>query len=59
MNEVMESLKRQVEEKVELSRLRQKENVLEREQILDQMDSFHQEVRSRERETKVNEKENK
>lgn len=59
MNEVMESLKRQVEEKVELSRLRQKENVLEREQILDQMDSFHQEVRSRERESKVNEKENK
>ncbi|KOB52168.1 putative trichoplein, partial [Operophtera brumata] len=52
MNEVIKSLKRQLEEKIELSRLKQKENVLEREQILDQMDSFHQEVRSRERENK-------
>ncbi|KAG6446866.1 LOW QUALITY PROTEIN: trichoplein keratin filament-binding protein [Manduca sexta] len=53
MNEVMTTLRKQVEEKIEANRQRQKANVLEREKILEQMDSFHQEVRSRERETQL------
>ncbi|CAK1541600.1 unnamed protein product [Leptosia nina] len=49
MNEVVATLKRQVEEKIEMNIEQQRANVLEREQILEQMDSFHREVRSNER----------
>ncbi|XP_028176036.1 trichoplein keratin filament-binding protein-like isoform X2 [Ostrinia furnacalis] len=53
MNEVISTLRRQLEEKIEANRQQQKENVLEREKILEDMDGFHQEVRSRERETQL------
>ncbi|GBP74716.1 hypothetical protein EVAR_103550_1 [Eumeta japonica] len=51
MQEVLSALQHQVEEKIEMNRQRQKENVLEREQILNQVEDFHQEVRAKERET--------
>ncbi|XP_075984052.1 trichoplein keratin filament-binding protein isoform X2 [Anticarsia gemmatalis] len=53
MNEVVATLKRQVEEKIEINRQRQKANVLEREQILAQMENFHEEVKQNERETQL------
>ncbi|XP_045503655.1 trichoplein keratin filament-binding protein [Colias croceus] len=53
MQEVIATLKRQIEEKIEYNIQQQRENVLEREQILGQMDNFHQEVRARERETQL------
>ncbi|XP_049879634.1 trichoplein keratin filament-binding protein-like [Pectinophora gossypiella] len=53
MQEVLSALKRQVEDKIEASRQQQKANVLEREQILEQMDSYHQEVKAKERETQL------
>ncbi|XP_053617539.1 trichoplein keratin filament-binding protein-like [Plodia interpunctella] len=53
MQEVLSALKRQVEEKLELNIQKQKANVLEREKILEDMDSFHKEVRSKERETQL------
>ncbi|XP_059050674.1 trichoplein keratin filament-binding protein-like [Achroia grisella] len=53
MEDVLATLQKQVEEKIEANRLRQKANVLEREKILEQMDSFHQEVRSKEREAQL------
>ncbi|KAM3963829.1 trichoplein keratin filament-binding protein [Aphomia sociella] len=53
MEEVMSTLQRQVEEKIEANVQRQKANVLEREKILEQMDSFHQEVKAKERETQL------
>ncbi|XP_034827520.1 trichoplein keratin filament-binding protein-like [Maniola hyperantus] len=53
MKEVIDTLKRQVEDKLEANIQLQKANVLEREEILQQMDSFHQEVRARERETQL------
>ncbi|KAJ0173046.1 hypothetical protein K1T71_011222 [Dendrolimus kikuchii] len=53
MNDVILTLCRQVEEKIEANRMRQKANVLEREKILENMDTFHQEVRARERETQL------
>lgn len=53
MHEVISTLKRQVKEKIEANRQQQKANVLEREQILQQMEGFHDEVRARERETQV------
>lgn len=53
MADVLATLKRQVEANIEANRQRQKANVLEREKILEDMESFHQEVREKERETKV------
>ncbi|CAH0402778.1 unnamed protein product [Chilo suppressalis] len=53
MKEVISTLRRQLEEKIDANRMQQKANVLEREKIIDQMDSFHQEVRSKERETQL------
>ncbi|CAH0713787.1 unnamed protein product, partial [Brenthis ino] len=53
MKEVIKTLKKQVEEKIEANIRLQKENVLEREKILEQMDSFHQDVRAKERETQL------
>ncbi|XP_072934462.1 trichoplein keratin filament-binding protein-like [Epargyreus clarus] len=53
MAEVISTLKMQVEEKLEVNRQRQRANVLEREQIVEQMDSFHQAVRATERETQL------
>lgn len=53
MNDVVCTLKKQVEEKIEANKQKQKANVLEREQILGQMEGFHDEVRARERETQV------
>ncbi|CAB3246282.1 unnamed protein product [Arctia plantaginis] len=53
MNEVLSTLKRQVEEKIEANRKQQKANVLEREKILSQMENFHEEVRANERETQL------
>nr|XP_013189573.1 unnamed protein product [Amyelois transitella] len=53
MDEVLSALKRQVEEKLQMNIEKQKANVLEREKILEEMDSFHKEVRSRERETQL------
>ncbi|XP_026314278.1 trichoplein keratin filament-binding protein isoform X2 [Hyposmocoma kahamanoa] len=53
MNEVLSVLKRQIEEKIEINRQMQRENVLEREKIVDQMDNFHQEVKAKERETQL------
>ena len=53
MKEVIVTLKKQIEEKIEANIRLQKENVLEREKILEQMDSFHQEVQVKERETQV------
>ncbi|CAH1641185.1 unnamed protein product [Spodoptera littoralis] len=49
MSEVVATLKRQVEEKIEANRQKQKMNVLEREKILEQMEQFHQEVKANER----------
>lgn len=54
MKEVLSTLRRQVEEKIEANIQKQKANVLEREKILEDMDSYHQEVRANERETQVN-----
>ncbi|CAH2093835.1 unnamed protein product [Euphydryas editha] len=53
MKEVIETLRKQVEEKLEANIQMQKANVLEREKILEQMESFHQEVRTKERETQL------
>lgn len=53
MKEVVTTLKRQVEEKIEANRQTQKANVLEREKILAQMESFHNEVKTKERETQL------
>ncbi|KAL0818253.1 hypothetical protein ABMA28_008746 [Loxostege sticticalis] len=53
MKEVVSTLRRQLEEKIEANRQQQKANVLEREKILEDMDGFHQEVRARERETQL------
>ncbi|XP_026740572.1 trichoplein keratin filament-binding protein-like [Trichoplusia ni] len=53
MHDVISTLKRQVKEKIEANRQQQKANVLEREQILQQMEGFHDEVRARERETQL------
>ncbi|CAG5044326.1 unnamed protein product [Parnassius apollo] len=53
MNEVMSTLSRQVQEKIEAGRQLQRANVLEREKILQQMENFHHEVRARERETQL------
>ncbi|XP_023943868.2 trichoplein keratin filament-binding protein [Bicyclus anynana] len=53
MKEVLDALKRQVEDKIEANIQQQKANVLEREEILQQMDTYHQEVRARERETQL------
>ncbi|XP_046964420.1 trichoplein keratin filament-binding protein-like [Vanessa cardui] len=53
MQEVVEALKKQVEEKIEANIKMQKENVLEREKILEQMENFHQEVRTQERDTQL------
>ncbi|KAJ2942862.1 hypothetical protein O0L34_g15052 [Tuta absoluta] len=53
MQEVLSTLQRQVEEKIEASREQQRQNVLEREQILEHMDSFQQQVRARERDTQL------
>ncbi|KAJ8712992.1 hypothetical protein PYW08_008296 [Mythimna loreyi] len=49
MKDVISTLKRQVEEKIEANRQKQKANVLEREKILQQMEGFHEEVRANER----------
>lgn len=53
MSEVISTLRSQVEEKIEANIQKQRANVLEREKILEQMDSFHQEVRAKERETQL------
>ncbi|XP_004928902.1 trichoplein keratin filament-binding protein [Bombyx mori] len=53
MSEVILTLRSQVEEKIEANIQKQRANVLEREKILEQMDSFHQEVRAKERETQL------
>ncbi|KAI8442246.1 hypothetical protein MSG28_005817 [Choristoneura fumiferana] len=53
VEEVLSTLRRQVEDKVEASRRQQRANVAEREQILEQMESFHREVSSRERDTQL------
>lgn len=54
MKEVIATLKKQVEEKIQLNIEQQRANVLERQKILEEMDSFHQEVRSREKDSQVN-----
>ncbi|XP_045486973.1 trichoplein keratin filament-binding protein isoform X1 [Pieris rapae] len=53
MKEVIATLKKQVEEKIQLNIEQQRANVLDREKILEHMDSFQQEVRSRERDTQL------
>ncbi|CAG9791413.1 unnamed protein product [Diatraea saccharalis] len=53
MKEVISTLNRQLKEKIEANRSQQKANVLEREKIIEQMESFHQEVRSNERENQL------
>ncbi|VVC95892.1 unnamed protein product, partial [Leptidea sinapis] len=52
MNEVILTLRKQVEEKLEQNIQQQRENVLEREKIVEQMESFHKEVKAKEQETK-------
>ncbi|XP_050677374.1 trichoplein keratin filament-binding protein-like [Leptidea sinapis] len=53
MNEVILTLRKQVEEKLEQNIQQQRENVLEREKIVEQMESFHKEVKAKEQETKL------
>ncbi|XP_063388986.1 cilia- and flagella-associated protein 53-like [Cydia fagiglandana] len=53
MNDVLTTLRKQVEDKVEASRMQQRANVKEREQILEQMESFHHEVKTRERDAQL------
>ncbi|CAG9559079.1 unnamed protein product [Danaus chrysippus] len=53
MRTVVETLKKQLNEKIQYNIKLQKENVLEREKILEQMDSFHQEVCSKEKEKQL------
>ncbi|CAG9104565.1 unnamed protein product [Plutella xylostella] len=53
MADVVATLARQVQERLEANRARQRENVLEREKILDDMERFHSEVKSKERETQL------
>ncbi|KAF9805776.1 hypothetical protein SFRURICE_009408 [Spodoptera frugiperda] len=55
MTEVVATLKRQVEEKIEANRQKQKMNVLEREKILEQMEQFHQEMKANERAAQLKE----
>uniref|UniRef100_A0A2A4J0N7 Trichoplein keratin filament-binding protein n=1 Tax=Heliothis virescens TaxID=7102 RepID=A0A2A4J0N7_HELVI len=53
MKDVVATLKKQIEEKLEANIQKQKQNVLEREKILEQMESFHEEVRANERATQL------
>ncbi|XP_014356301.2 trichoplein keratin filament-binding protein [Papilio machaon] len=53
MRDVVTSLRRQIEEKIEVGRQQQRVNVLEREKILQEMEDFHQQVRAKERETQL------
>ncbi|KAG7303481.1 hypothetical protein JYU34_012005 [Plutella xylostella] len=53
MADVVATLARQVQERLEANRVRQRENVLEREKILGDMERFHSEVKSKERETQL------
>lgn len=53
MEEVIGVLQKQIEDKIEMNRLQQKQNVLERENILNQVDTFHKEVRDKEKEKQV------
>ncbi|CAH2052049.1 unnamed protein product, partial [Iphiclides podalirius] len=53
MKEVVSTLSKQLEEKIEASRQKQRENVLDRERILQQMEDFNHEVRAKERETQL------
>lgn len=53
MNEVITTLKKQIEDRIDANRRLQQANVIERENILEQMDRFHHEVKARERETQV------
>lgn len=56
MRKVVETLKKQLNEKIQYNIKLQRENVLEREKILEQMDSFNQEVCSKEKEKQVGNK---
>ncbi|XP_041972039.1 trichoplein keratin filament-binding protein [Aricia agestis] len=53
MNDVITTLKKQLQEKLEANLLQQKENVLEREKLIEDMDNFHQEVQRKEQDTKL------